>query len=298
MKKKAVTAGFALLLVLQLLFPALPAAGYFPEDGFEPCWIVAELNQAEKSEQAEGSRRPFCYVVRPGDTLWGLARRWGVAPSAIAAANGIQEDAVLYPGERLVIPPSDVLLHRVEPGDTLWSLGRRYHVSVERLASVNEIGDPAALAVGMELIIPSDLPACARAPEEALLPARGLSDSLVWPLRGEITSLFGVRPSGEFHHGIDIAGDYGEPVRAADQGVVSFVGEMPCYGSTVILDHGLGEKTLYAHLQEALVEPGDFVEKGETIGRVGSSGRATGPHLHFEVRVNDRAVDPLPFLKQ
>lgn len=291
-------AALALSLVFQLFFPALPAAGCFTEDGFEGSWIVKDLNRPEESERA-GLNRSFLFcVVRPGDTLWGIARRFGVGPAAIAAANGIGEEAVLYPGERLVIPASGILLHRVGPGETLWSLGRRYGVSVERLAAANGIGDPKSLAVGMELFIPGGSHAFAAVSGERLLPARGLGEQLVWPLIGEITSSFGVRASGEFHHGIDIAGSYGEPVRAAERGAVDFVGEMPCYGCTVILDHGLGEKTLYAHLQEALVKAGDFVEKGEVIGKVGSSGRATGPHLHFEVRVDGRAVDPLPFLRR
>lgn len=284
----------ALFLMLQFFFPALPAAGYFPEDGFESCWLVKKLSG---SDQARQNLRPFDYEVRAGDTLWGLARRWGVEPGAIAVANGMREDAVLYPGQRLIIPSSGMMLHRVVPGDTLWSLALRYHVSVERLASVNRIADPAALAVGSELIIPGDVAVPTLLSGEKLWAARGLGSSLVWPLVGEITSFFGAR-SGEFHHGIDIAGDYGDPVRAADQGEVAFVGEMPYYGYTVVLDHGLGEQTLYAHLEEALVRAGEPVDRGEIIARVGSSGRATGPHLHFEVRVNNKAVDPLPYLRR
>lgn len=284
----------ALFLTLQFFFPVLPAAGYFTEDGFESCWLIKKLSGSYRAGQ---KLRPLYYEVRAGDTLWGLARRWGVEPVAIAAANGMRGDEMLYPGQLLNIPSSEMLLHRVVPGDTLWSLARRYHVSVERLASVNRITDPAALAVGSELIIPRDVDVLARLSGEKLWAARGLGSLLVWPLVGEITSFFGAR-SGEFHHGIDIAGDYGDPVRAADQGEVAFVGEMPYYGRTVIIDHGTGEQTLYAHLQESLVKAGEFVEKGETVGRVGSSGRATGPHLHFEVRVNNKAVDPLSYLRQ
>ncbi len=292
MKKRIIPGVFALLLA-GCLFSVTPAAGYFPENGFEPCWLVKKIMIQKPVFQ---EHRRLYYEVRSGDTLWSLARRWGVKPGTIAAANGIQEDAVLYPGQYLVVPSSDGFIHRVTPGETLWSLSRRYHVSLARLISANRIAYPTSLAVGMELVIPGSAAALAQSSSDGVRwAARGLGSNLAWPLLGAITSFFGTR-SGEFHHGLDIAGDYGDLIRAAERGEVVFVGRKPFYGYTVILDHGGGEQTLYGHIEESLVSVGDLVDKGQAIARVGSSGRATGPHLHFEVRRNNKAVDPLPYL--
>jgi murein DD-endopeptidase MepM/ murein hydrolase activator NlpD len=97
-----------------------------------------------------------------------------------------------------------------------------------------------------------------------------------------------------FHKGIDIAAAYGANVEAADGGRVVFAGVQGSYGETILIDHGAGRQTRYAHLSERLVEAGNHVQAGQLIGRAGSSGRSTGPHLHFEVLVDGRPVDPTP----
>jgi len=295
LKKRLILGVFTLFLAGRFLFPVTPAAGYFAEDGFEPYWLGKKIIIQKPVFQ---EHRRLYYEVRSGDTLWGLARRWGVEPGTIAAANGIQEDAVLYPGQSLVVPSSEGFIHRVVPGDTLWSLSRRYHVSLARLISANRITDPASLAVGMELVIPGSAAALGQSSAEGVRwAARGVGSNLAWPLLGAITSFFGPR-SGEFHYGLDIAGEYGDLIRAAERGKVVFVGYKPFYGYTVILDHGNGEQTWYGHIEEFLVSVGDLVDKGQAIACVGSSGRSTGPHLHFEVRRNERAVNPLPYLSR
>ena len=126
--------------------------------------------------------------------------------------------------------------------------------------------------------------------------ARGWNGSLAWPLLGELTQQFGHQINGTFHHGLDIAGNTGAPVRAAQNGVVISCGWLPIYGFTVIIDHGSGFRTLYAHLHDFVVRAGDTVKKGQVIAHVGSTGNATGPHLHFEVRQNNQSVNPLPYL--
>lgn len=117
-----------------------------------------------------------------------------------------------------------------------------------------------------------------------------------WPLFGKITSRFGPRGGG-FHTGIDIAAVYGTPVFATGDGVVIFKGYVGGYGNVVEIDHGNGFSTVYAHLSKFAVELGDRVEKGDIIGYVGTSGRTTGPHLHYEVRIRGVPVDPEPYLK-
>jgi len=120
-----------------------------------------------------------------------------------------------------------------------------------------------------------------------------------WPLRGWITSRFGwrkVRGTKDFHTGIDIATFYGAPIKAAADGTVDFVGWKPGYGKLVIINHGRGIQTYYGHNSENLVHTGQFVKKGEVIARVGSTGHATGPHLHYEIRVNGNPVNPFKYL--
>ncbi|HUB30646.1 MAG TPA: M23 family metallopeptidase [Terracidiphilus sp.] len=124
----------------------------------------------------------------------------------------------------------------------------------------------------------------------------------LWPLEGRVASSFGERVDpfngeGEFHTGIDIDAPYGSPVRAAGEGDVIGASMRPGYGREVLLDHGHGLTTLYAHLSSMAVLPGDHVTRGQVIGYVGQSGRATGPHLHYEVRVHNVPVNPHKFLR-
>ncbi len=120
-----------------------------------------------------------------------------------------------------------------------------------------------------------------------------------WPVRGEVTSHFGPRnllPGEQDHSGIDIAVPIGTPVQATADGIVQFVGNTDGYGLRVEVRHADGAVTLYAHLSEALVQPGQRVGKGETIGKSGSTGASTGPHLHYEIRHHGQAIDPWPIM--
>ena len=124
----------------------------------------------------------------------------------------------------------------------------------------------------------------------------------IWPVEGELTDSFGARhnPFGggisEFHSGQDIATAWGTPVVAAGNGVVTFAGTQSGYGNVVIIDHGNGLTTRYGHLSKIEATEGQEIRRGETLGRVGSTGRSTGPHLHYEVRINDTAVSPRRYL--
>ena len=131
--------------------------------------------------------------------------------------------------------------------------------------------------------------------------AAGSSGVLIWPASGPITSPFGWRThpifgTQRYHSGIDIGADYGDDVSAADGGVVIYADWMGGYGKAVIIDHGGGISTLYAHNSELLVGEGERVRKGQSISRVGSTGYSTGPHLHFEVRENGTPVSPMGYL--
>lgn len=117
------------------------------------------------------------------------------------------------------------------------------------------------------------------------------------PSRGAITSNFGSRWQGESHHGVDIAGNVGDPVSAALEGTVNKVGYDNIYGNYIKVDHGKGVETLYGHLSKVNVSINQKVKKGDTIGKVGNTGRSTGPHLHFELRLNGIAQNPMAYIK-
>ncbi len=176
----------------------------------------------------------------------------------------------------------------VQPGDTLWRIARRFGVTVEAIARANGLQDPHRIYAGQRLVVPVPVRAA---------PARGTGapSGYVWPLRGEILSAFGPR-GGARHDGVDIQGVHGAAVVAARAGRVVHAGWYYAYGLTVIVDHGGGIQTLYGHLSALLVRAGEAVRAGQPVGRVGCTGRCSGSHLHFEVRVGGRAVDPLPYL--
>ena len=132
-------------------------------------------------------------------------------------------------------------------------------------------------------------------------PALSGGGALNWPLGGPITSPFGWRihpitGASRFHSGIDIGGDYGDTIHAAGAGIVSYAGWISGYGYAVIIDHGGGISTLYGHNQALLVSEGQSVSQGQAIAECGSTGNSTGPHCHFEVRVDGEPVDPMGYL--
>jgi murein DD-endopeptidase MepM/ murein hydrolase activator NlpD len=135
---------------------------------------------------------------------------------------------------------------------------------------------------------------------EAILRQRAMIPS-IWPVAGEMTDHFGTRSdpfgglSSEFHSGLDIAAPWGTPVQAAGGGTVIYAGAQSGYGLVVVIDHG-GLTTHYGHLSKIAVRVGQMVKRGEVVGQVGSTGRSTGPHLHYEVRINDEPVDPQRYL--
>jgi murein DD-endopeptidase MepM/ murein hydrolase activator NlpD len=138
---------------------------------------------------------------------------------------------------------------------------------------------------------------------EAVLRERGYTPT-IWPVNGKLEGGFGGRrnPFGglgwEFHSGQDIEADWGVPVVSGASGRVTFVGWQNGYGQLVVVDHGGGLTTRYGHLSHIDVDVDQMVSRGQLLGKVGSTGRSTGPHLHYEVRINDQAVNPLPYLLQ
>jgi murein DD-endopeptidase MepM/ murein hydrolase activator NlpD len=199
-------------------------------------------------------------------------------------------------------------IYRVRRGDTLAAIAARHGVSIAELARANRLRDPNCILEGQELRIPKRKKGVRSSGANAGgMRGRNLPQAsrkflsrwqgrLHWPVPGgEISSLYGVR-SGSLHTGVDIHAPVGSRVEAAADGEVVFAGELRGYGLTVILLHEGGLTTLYAHNERNLVREGQRVKRGQSIARVGTSGRTTGSNLHFEVRYNNLAFDPLLLL--
>ncbi len=221
---------------------------------------------------------------------------------------------------QLSAPPQPGVEHHVRAGETLWRISQTYGVPVETLQRENDLpsldlteGQTLFIpGAGAELAVPSpDLVAArfnARGPHRAnptQIPRAGGTRALDpaahgqplgWPTPGVLISGFGARER-DAHEGIDLAAPEGTPVCAAEAGTVLFAGEQRGYGNLVLLAHKNDLVTVYAHNEKNLVRKGQDVARGETIARIGHTGNATGPHLHFEVRVASRPRDPLGFLR-
>jgi len=189
--------------------------------------------------------------------------------------------------------PAGRLLCAVGAGETLSAIAVRYGVTVGDLVRANGLNNPDNLAVGEYLVVPTT-PGVPGNPV-----AGGTIHSLPWPVSGPVSSPFGEREifgHREFHTGVDIAAPLGTPIRAPLAGRVVFAGPLGTYGLAVILDHGDGFSTLYAHAEQLQVAPGGTVTAGQTLALVGATGDATGPHVHFETRVDGQPRDPLIYL--
>lgn len=225
----------------------------------------------------------------------GAARRSPAVWAAVALSSWLVACAAQTRG----------LYHVVQPGENLYRIGKAYGVDYRDLARRNGIADPARIEVGQKVFIPEatrSLPveiiaprfAEMRAPQRRDLPSGGTP--FRWPLRqGTLSSAFGPR-DGSFHDGIDIAAPEGTPVYAARGGRVIYSDQIPGYGNIVIVAHEQGLSTVYAHNLENEVSAGDVVREGEVVSRVGRTGRTTGANLHFEVRQENVARNPLYYL--
>lgn len=217
-----------------------------------------------------GGRKPggpgVIHHVAAGENLYRIGLRYGVGAQEIARANGIRDVTGLRIGQRLYIP------------------GARQRL----LANANGSREPSATGGGY-----GDLNEARR---RARMTAREQSSlQFAWPARGRLSSRFGQR-AGRPHEGIDIAARHGTPIFSAEAGRVIHSGRLGSYGNVVIVKHAGRFRTVYAHASRLLVRKGEFVERGQKIAEVGSTGRSSGPHVHFEIRSSETPQNPLGFL--
>lgn len=242
------------------------------------------------------------YTVANGDTLSGIADRFGVSQSALASANGIADPYLLQVGQQLRIPEggdgsgsaaaANGSNYNVVSGDTLSGIADMFGISSTAIASANALSNPNSLRDGQQLAIPARAEPSGRG---------GQRFSFVWPAAGNITGVFHEQGNlwvKGYHEGLDIGAGWGSVIRAAEDGVVveADTGWNSGYGTYVKIDHGAGLVTLYGHMSQLAAKPGQEIRRGQLIGYVGSTGASTGPHVHFEVRVDGAKVDPELYL--
>ena len=182
------------------------------------------------------------------------------------------------------------IYHRVKKGETLWKISRVYNVNLEKLVKVNKIPDAARIKSGQLIYVP-------RPAKISKAIRAGSANGFIWPVRGRVVGHFGKKKTGVRNKGIDIQTGNGVIIIASKSGVVAFCAEaVRGYGRIIIIDHGEGYQTVYAYNRKNLVIPGQSVVQGEAIGKVGDTGRADTPLLHFEIRKGHIPKNPFYYL--
>ena len=262
---------------------SLPLPAAKPSPGVGASRSPSATTAGRKSSPAEAGPSDF-HRVRSDETVYSIARVYGVDAYALVSLNRLTPPFDLFEGQRLVIPgrgapPSAVATAEPPPEAT-----RSRPVARPDTEAVARQTEPRTAAV----------------PRSAEPPAAPSSaGGFVWPVEGHIVSDFGAKGGGRFNDGINIAAPAGTAVRAADDGVVAYAGnELRGFGNMLLIKHPGGWVTAYAHNQELLVRRGEGVGRGQVIARVGSTGGVDQPQLHFELRKGKKAVDPMDYLRR
>jgi murein DD-endopeptidase MepM/ murein hydrolase activator NlpD len=253
---------------------------------------------------ADGGR----HLVLPGETLSGVAVRYGTPVAVLAKVNGVQAPYKVYAGQVLAIPgttrravkrsPSAPMPAANPPRATVAAQEPPRPVAARRAEPVR-VADLAPVPAPVEVahanpppMTAAELEATRRAAQKPPPPLSG--DGFLWPVRGSIDSAFGAKPNGARNDGINIRAAEGTPVLAAENGVVVYAGdEIPSYGHMLLISHADGLTTAYAHNGSLLVRVGAVVDRGQEIATVGRTGDVTSPQLHFELRDGKEPIDPV-----
>jgi murein DD-endopeptidase MepM/ murein hydrolase activator NlpD len=244
------------------------------------------------------------YTVQSGDTVSSIADKFGVSEDTIRWQNDLDSKDKIKVGQALEILPVTGVSHPVKKGDTVYSIAKKYDTDAQAVVNfpyntfVND--ETFELAIGQLIIVPDGVmpsPKVTKPRIRQITPDAGTvvaSGNFVWPTSGKISQRY-----VWYHKGIDIANKSAPGILAADAGKVVGAGWLDGYGygNRVIIDHQNGYRTLYAHLSRVYVKPGQTVNRGDIIGKMGSSGRSTGVHLHFEVIKSGVYLNPLGVLR-
>jgi murein DD-endopeptidase MepM/ murein hydrolase activator NlpD len=247
------------------------------------------------------------YEVQDGDTLSSIAAKFNISQDTIKWANDMESKDNIKPGQKLKILPVTGVAYTVKSGDNLESVAKKFDTGSQGILDFpfNDVPDDQKLQVGQLLIVPDGVPAEARATPrpQPVFASQGPQTTFsapgganfMWPTTFQMIST----NFAWWHPGIDMANRAAPAVQASAGGTVIVAGwpDNYGYGNRVVIDHGNGYQTLYAHLSNIYVSVGQSVSRGQSVGRMGSTGRSTGTHLHFEIRFKGIAVNPRAILK-
>jgi murein DD-endopeptidase MepM/ murein hydrolase activator NlpD len=234
------------------------------------------------------------YVVREGDTVSGVAKMFNVSVNTLLWANNLTSKSVLRAGQNLVILPVTGITYTIKKGDTIQGIAKKYRADIDDILNYNDLTLTSALTIGQSVLIPDAELSTPTAVAKRTVRSVGfepLLDGWNWP---SIPGYFSCPVIGRLsqglhgHNGIDLAAPVGTPLRASASGTVIISRSNGAwnggYGNFVVISHGNGTQSLYAHMSRTLVSVGEAVSQGETIGSIGMTGLTTGPHVHFEIR--------------
>lgn len=277
-----------------MVFNALQSNVIYPGQSLKIPFVAAVGGPAEAGAKAPAGFT--WHTLQAGESLSTVASRYGLSVDAMIGANpDISSMDRLPLGIDLLIPPSAGLVVKLDYGESLLDLVRQYDVEPQAVVAANDLRSPFDVVPGMLVFLPGVRPDEALA---RLKQVREEENRYIWPIHGRLTSYYGARNLGmgtsSFHRGIDIAAPSGTAVAASRSGTVTYAGwSNQGYGNLVKIRHAGGAETWYGHFSAITVSVGEYVSQGDIIGRVGSTGISTGPHLHFELHENGRALDPL-----
>lgn len=268
---------------------------------FDNLFYGAHEGTIEYPGSGDSSNAPASYVVKYKDTVDGIAERYGVSPQVIVDANNLKPPYPLMAGQTIAIPGARV----VEPTPasttaTAAAAPASGPVKKEALPPPTQGEPPSSAAPPPSSTAGEPTPLhptkTAAATEPAVAPPSA-APRFEWPVHGKVVASYGPRAEGQKNDGIEIAADKGATVKAADSGTVVYAGsEVRGMGNLLLISHAGGYITAYGYNDSLLVKKGDVVKKGQPIAKVGTSGAATDPRLHFEVRRGNKTVDPMSVL--
>jgi len=266
--------------------------------------------QAEEVRQYRGGEI-ITHIVSDGETLSGIADRYGVEVSTILWENDLSDKSKIKPSQELKILPLNGVRHKVTRGETIYTIGKKYGLEESQTQMMvdypfNEFlnDETFELVIGQNLMVPDGVKKTAKVayrptsnivvnftPDAGAVSGNG---SFIWPAGGGISQGYRF-----YHKAYDISNRAGGPILASDSGIVTVAGWVDGYGygNRVMLDHGNGYQTLYAHLSVIQVKVGQRVNRGDVLGQMGNTGRSTGTHLHFEIRQGGTLLNPASFLR-
>ena len=272
---------------------------------FRPVYIQ-QLNNLQTNRQRRKGAEVLQHRVRRGETRGFIARKYGTSVEYLMRINKLSNPHFIRERQILNLlaesPHQEDTLakvtHTLRRGETVWDLSRRFRVGMDTIMRANNITDPRRLRPGQRLIISGVATATPTLSQRSATLLASRSDSrtaFLWPASGQISSGYGPR-WGSFHYGIDIAAMVGTPILAIAAGTVTDAGWRPGFGKMVRIEHDNGWVSIYGHSSRIFVAAGLEVKTGQKIAAVGSTGNATGPHLHLEMILNGDHQNPLKYL--